>query len=46
MLSIFTALRSGERELVVLRSDDGDGWREHSTAVYDEEEGIIMTILN
>ena len=34
-----TALGGGDRELIVLRSDDGEGWREHSTAIYDEDEG-------
>ena len=33
------ALGGGDRELIVLRSDDGEGWREHSTAIYDEDEG-------
>ena len=39
IMNISTALGGGDRELVVLRSDDGEGWREHSTAIYDEDEG-------
>ena len=38
-MNLSTALGGGDRELVVLRSDDGEGWREHSTAIYDEDEG-------
>ena len=33
------ALGSGDRELIVLRSDDGEGWREQTTAVYDDDDG-------
>ena len=30
----FASLRQGERELVVLRSDDGETWQEHTLAHY------------
>jgi hypothetical protein len=41
---MFSALRNGERELIVLRSDDGEGWKEHAAAVYDEDEGAFRGI--
>ena len=28
----FASVRGGERELIVLRCDDGETWREHTTA--------------
>ena len=30
----FASLRQGERELVVLRSDDGETWQEHTLTYY------------
>ena len=32
----FAALRGGEREVVVLRSDSGDIWREHTLQATEE----------
>ncbi|XP_036089290.1 ankyrin-2 isoform X5 [Rousettus aegyptiacus] len=39
----FAALRGKERELVVLRSESGDGWREH---LCDCSEGELNEVLN
>ena len=32
----FASLRDGERELIVLRSDDGETWQEHTMAYFSE----------
>ncbi|XP_040583620.1 ankyrin-3 isoform X3 [Lepeophtheirus salmonis] len=34
----FASLREDERELVVLRSDDGETWREHTTVFIDNND--------
>ena len=33
----FASLRDGERELVVLRSDDGETWKEHTLAYLESK---------
>lgn len=38
----FASLRAKEREIVVLRSDNGETWREHSV---DQSEEILQDIL-
>lgn len=38
----FGSLRGSEREIVVLRSDNGDTWREHTVEVTDE---VVKDIL-
>ncbi|XP_063707061.1 ankyrin-3-like isoform X2 [Culicoides brevitarsis] len=39
----FASLREKEREIIILRSDNGDTWREHT--LYDSEEAI-QDVLN
>lgn len=39
----FASLRGKEREIVILRSDNGETWREHSVENSDE---IVHDILN
>jgi ankyrin len=39
----FASLRGKEREIVILRSDNGENWREHSI---DSSDEIIHDILN
>lgn len=39
----FAALRGKEREIVILRSDNGETWREH---VLDASEDIVQDVLN
>lgn len=39
----FASLRGKEREIVILRSDNGETWREHSIENSDE---IVHDILN
>lgn len=39
----FASLRGKEREIVILRSDNGEAWREHSVENSDE---IVQDILN
>jgi ankyrin len=38
----FASLRGKEREIVILRSDNGETWREHSI---DQSEEIISDVL-
>lgn len=38
----FGSLRGSEREIVILRSDNGETWREHTVEVTDE---VIKDIL-
>ncbi|EDV90942.1 GH23945 [Drosophila grimshawi] len=38
----FGALREREREIIILRSDNGESWREHS--VYENEEHLLETL--
>ncbi len=46
----FASLGSGERELIVLRSEDGTGWKEHSASAtfadcgWDGEEGELYQV--
>lgn len=39
----FASLRGKEREIVILRSDNGETWREHQI---DNSEDIIQDVLN
>lgn len=39
----FAALRGKEREIVILRSDNGETWREHTV---DSSEDVIHDVLN
>lgn len=39
----FASLRAKEREIVVLRSDNGETWREHAV---DQSEEILQDILS
>ena len=39
----FAALRGKEREIVILRSDNGETWREH---LVDSPEDILNEVLN
>lgn len=39
----FAALRGKEREIVILRSDNGETWREH---VIEASEDIVQDVLN
>lgn len=39
----FASLRGKEREIVILRSDNGETWREHSI---DNSDEIVQDILN
>lgn len=39
----FASLRTHEREIVVLRSDNGDSWREHSLEASEE---TVRDVLN
>lgn len=38
----FGSLRGSEREIVILRSDNGETWREHTAEVTDE---VVKDIL-
>ena len=38
----FAALRGKERELVVLRSENGDSWKEHYCEFTEEELNEIL----
>lgn len=38
----FGSLRGSEREIVILRSDNGETWREHTVEVTDE---VVKDIL-
>ena len=38
----FAALRNREREIVVLRSDNGEKWTEHTSPTTDEAERDIL----
>lgn len=39
----FAALRGKEREIVILRSDNGDSWKEHTVEAADE---ILNDVLH
>jgi hypothetical protein len=39
----FASLRGKEREIVILRSDNGDTWREHTL---DASEEAVQDVLN
>jgi ankyrin len=39
----FASLRGKEREIVILRSDNGDTWREHTL---DATEEAVQDVLN
>lgn len=39
----FAALRGKEREIVILRSDNGETWREHTV---EASEDILNEVLN
>lgn len=39
----FASLRGKEREIVILRSDNGETWREHQI---DNSEDVIQDVLN
>lgn len=39
----FASLRGKEREILIMRSDNGETWREHSV---DNSDEIIQDILN
>lgn len=39
----FASLRGKEREIVILRSDNGETWREH---IVDASEDIVHDMLN
>ncbi len=47
----FASLGNGERELIVLRSEDGSDWKEHSASAtfadcgWDGEEGELYQVL-
>lgn len=39
----FAALRGKEREIVILRSDNGDSWKEHTV---DATEEVLNEVLH
>lgn len=39
----FAALRGKEREIVILRSDNGETWREHTV---EASEDVVHDVLN
>lgn len=39
----FAALRGKEREIVILRSDNGETWREHTVEASEE---VVNDVLN
>lgn len=38
----FAALRDKEREIVILRSDNGDTWKEHTVEVTDDTINDVL----
>lgn len=39
----FASLRGSEREIVILRSDNGEAWREHTVEASDD---VVQEILS